>query len=261
MATSIATCRRSQRVIAAFRNAATELLAEVIRMASSPAVREGETTASMIPMMVTTTSISISVTPRRALFPTDDIGIDPFAAGLSIGAQADDIGQVAMLARKLVHVVVAPGILGKLLIQVRTVPLRRIAGLGAQRRQSLLGGGEVAVVELIRAERPHQSLDIGARLGDLRLVHVLPEPRPYQCDEESDDGDHHQHLDEGHACLASFAIPFCALEHCHIATSLMLVIASSMLRINEPTTIPIVRITRGSNSAVKRLMAARVSFS
>ena len=60
------------------------------------------------------------------------------------------------------------------------------------------------------------------------------------------------------ACASSFLSWYISF---YTATSLMLVIASSMLRINAPTIMPITRITSGSNSEVKRLMAARVSVS
>jgi hypothetical protein len=47
----------------------------------------------------------------------------------------------------------------------------------------------------------------------------------------------------------------------YTATSFMLVIASSILRIRAPTMTPITRITMGSKIAVKRLIESRVSFS
>src|SRR5262249_39338762 len=115
--------RRSARLSAEFRKAATEPVAEERRTLSRPAATEGNEIAIMRPMMATTTSISMRVTPRvlwellfdaeaqrrgakrclslrlsasaskgglDLLFPTDDIGIDSIAAGLAVGAKADD---------------------------------------------------------------------------------------------------------------------------------------------------------------------------
>ena len=95
----------------------------------------------------------------------------------------------------------------------------------------------------------------------LRAVHPAPQAGSDQGHEQPDDGHHHEHFDQRHARLISLPVPFCAFEHRYTATSLMLVIASSMLKISAPTTIPITRMIRGSKSEVNRLMAARVSVS
>ena len=63
------------------------------------------------------------------------------------------------------------------------------------------------------------------------------------------------------ASLGRLSISSSTLVHVHIATSLMLVIATRILKINPPTITPITRMTTGSKTAVKRLMAARVSSS
>ena len=91
----------------------------------------------------------------------------------------------------------------------------------------------------------------------LRFVALLEHAGRHQRREQRNDGHHHQHLnqrDTGPASVSAF-ISF------HTATSFMLVIANSMLRISAPTMMPITRMTIGSNIAVKRLMAARVSVS
>src|SRR5437870_1564102 len=63
MISSIGCCRRSARLTAALRKLATELEAEAIRTLSMPADMEGAETATISAMMVTTTIISIRVTP------------------------------------------------------------------------------------------------------------------------------------------------------------------------------------------------------
>src|SRR5471030_3389213 len=82
--------RRSTRLTAELRNAATESVAETSRTLSIPAEAEGKEMAVMTPMMAATTIISMSVTPLLA-FPTDDIGIQSFAARLAVAAKTDDV--------------------------------------------------------------------------------------------------------------------------------------------------------------------------
>src|SRR5436305_11784648 len=102
MTSSIACCRRSARLTAAFRNVAIESVAETRRTLSTPAEADGNATAAIRPMIATTTIISMSVTPRLLALPTDDIGIQSFTAGLAVPTKADDVRLVAMLAGKLV---------------------------------------------------------------------------------------------------------------------------------------------------------------
>src|ERR1051326_6887072 len=95
-------------------------------------------------MIDTTTIISSSVMPARAarafppvpllVLPTDDIGIDPFAARLAIGAEADDLRLVhAVLAGEAVDVIHVPRIFRNVFRQVRTVPPPRVGRVHAQR--------------------------------------------------------------------------------------------------------------------------------
>src|SRR5262245_22969859 len=106
MITSTASCLRWHRLTAELRNAATESVAETMRTLSSPALSEGADTPTISPMIATTTTNSSRVMPRRArtlLAPANNIGIKPFAAGLPIAAQADDVWFViAVLAGILV---------------------------------------------------------------------------------------------------------------------------------------------------------------
>src|SRR5471030_2669951 len=127
--------------------------------------------------------------------------------------------------------------------------------------QSLLGGRESAGIQFVCAHRRHEILDLGARRGDPGLIGPLEHAGRHQRHEQPDDGHHHQHFDQGDASLCAPSVSFFAFEHIYTATSLMLVIASNMLKISAPTTMPITRMIMGSKSAVKRLMEARVSFS
>ena len=102
----------------------------------------------MSPIMATTTTISTSVMPARParsltiaarigaatvskrfsdtlIPPTDNVGIDPFAARLSVGAEADDVRLVAVLTGEPVDIVDAPRVLGHVLWKIWPVPLRR----------------------------------------------------------------------------------------------------------------------------------------
>src|SRR5436305_13453468 len=103
MISSTASCLRCARLTAELRNAATESVAETMRTASMPAVMAGKEIPMTRPTIATTTIISRSVTPRRLLpiLPTEDVGIDPFTAGLAVGAKADDFGLIGnVLARE-----------------------------------------------------------------------------------------------------------------------------------------------------------------
>src|SRR5438270_1288417 len=151
MFSSIGCWRRSARFTAALRNVATESVADTSRTLSTPAEAEGNATAAISPMMATTTIISISVTPLLG-FPTEDIGIQSFAAGLAVAAVTDDVRLVAMFARKLVSIIVAPGVFRNIHGHVGAVPLVDFPGLHAQRDQPLLGGGERAGIQLVGAQ-------------------------------------------------------------------------------------------------------------
>src|SRR5215472_4222856 len=259
--TSTASCRRWARVTALLRNAATELVAETMRTLSRPAEIAGNEMPTIRPMMASTTTISSSVMPLFVL-PADDVGIDPFTAGLAVGAHADNVRLVAaMLTGEPVNVVHAPRIFGDILRKVRPVPLRRVGRFDAERDQALFGCGERPRIELVRAQRRLEIVDLGAGSRDFGLVHVAPQFGANQGDEQPDDGHHHQHFDEGDTGLGSSSISLCRLQHDYTATSLMLVIASSMLKISAPIKTPMMRITAGSKIAVKRLMEARVSVS
>src|SRR5579885_2720447 len=256
-------CRRSAWSTAPLRMLDTESVAERIRTLSMPAAMEGYEMPASTPMMLTTTSISMRVMPL--VFPADDVGIQSVAARLAVGAIADDVGLVAVFAGVLVNVVVAPGVFRNFLGHVGAVPLIEVGGLHAQRLQPLLVGREGPGIQLVGAERRLEILDLRARRGDAGLVTVLEHVGGDQRHKQRDDRHDDQHFDESDAGLpvspGLSASSSSRLGHIYTATSLMLVIASSMLKISAPTIMPITRITIGSNTAVNRLMEARVSFS
>src|ERR1035437_4039959 len=216
MTTSTGCWWRSARFTAALRKVATESAADTMRTLSSPAEAAGKLRPTIRAMMATTTTISTRVTPRRVrvraslgctrrslmppllILPTEDVGIDPFAAGLAIGAEAHDLRFVGlMFAGEAVDEVASPGVLWDVLGHVGAVPLVYIRGLHAQRLQALLGGGEGARIEFVGAQRGHEIIDLGARDGDFRLIRPLEQSRSDKGHEEPDDGHHHQHFDQG----------------------------------------------------------------
>src|ERR1039458_1638844 len=269
MINSMACWRRSARFTAALRKLASEWWARARRTLSRPADTAGKVMPTISPTITTTIIISTRVMPRapapRPLFllalPTENVGIQPFAARLAVGSEADDIRLVSVIDRVLVHVVVRPRIFRDVLGHVGPRPLVLIPRPDAQGLQALLGSGERAGIQFVGAQRGHEVVDLGARRGDSGRVAVLQNGGSDQRGKQRDDGHHHEHFDQGDARLTASPVSSFLLEHGYTATSLMLVIASSMLRIRAPTITPITRITSGSKIAVKRLMEARVSVS
>src|SRR5262245_59646776 len=265
MITSTASWRRCERLTAALRKAATESVADTMRTLSSPEERAGKDTPTTSPMIARTTTISTRVTPRRFLsvLPADDIGIDSFAAGLTVRTQGHDVRLViTVLSGETICLVHTPGIFSDVARHVRAVPLGELRRLDAKRlKTALLDCREGAGVQCICPQRSHEVGDLRARLRDLGLIGLLPQSGSHQGNKQADDRYDHQHFNERHTGLRPFSIPFSRLPHDYTATSLMLVIAISMLKISAPIRMPITRITRGSKIAVKRLIAARVSVS
>src|SRR5579871_3358530 len=163
--------RRSARSTAAFRMVETESVAERMRTLSIPAATDGYEMPASRPMMVTTTSISMSVMPERpvSIFPADQVGIQAITARLAVSAETDDVGLVTVLAGIFVDVLMAPRIFRNFLGHVRPVPLIEIARLDAQRLQALFGRRERSGVELVGAERGLKILNLRARRRDARL--------------------------------------------------------------------------------------------
>src|SRR6185312_7603165 len=92
--------------------------------------------------IASTINSSIRVTPRSLarliVVPTDDVGINAVSARLAVGAVAGQVGVVSMIAGKLVNVRMAPGVVGDILLEVRTLPVVRAVGFHAQGLQTLL---------------------------------------------------------------------------------------------------------------------------
>src|ERR1700691_5620194 len=123
----------------------------------------------------TTTSISIRVTPEtagRLVFPANDVGIDPVSAGLAVGAQADNVGLVSVVARIAIDEGMLPGIIPNVLLDIRPLPILHTLRLLAERLQALLGGREHAGVEFIRPQRGGIGVNLGARLSNFRAVRL-----------------------------------------------------------------------------------------
>src|SRR5271157_709044 len=157
--TTTACCRRSARLTAALRKPAMESDAVRRRTLSMPAATDGRTTAEMRAMMHTTTSISISVTPRvLPVFPTADVRIDSLAARPAVGAIANHVRIGAMFPRVAVDVVVAPGILGNVRRDVRAGPILHAVRLLAQGAQPLSASGKLPGIHLVGGQRHHEAL-------------------------------------------------------------------------------------------------------
>src|SRR5271168_1311731 len=111
--------RLSARSRPKFRKLTMPLVAAFRRSVSMPEVRAGKLILTITEINATTTSSSIMVTPRvlrwcprcaRLILPADDIGIQPIPAGRAVGAVAQHVGIVTVLAGKLVDVGMAPGV-------------------------------------------------------------------------------------------------------------------------------------------------------
>src|ERR1700733_12723264 len=115
---------------------------------------------TMSEISATTTSISIRVTPEFAsrpdfpalILPTEDVGIHPISSRRAVGAEADDVGFVSVLARIAINVRMVPGIVLDLFLQIRPLPILDTLGLLAQRLQTLFGSGKSARIEFVGPE-------------------------------------------------------------------------------------------------------------
>src|ERR1035437_5965112 len=166
--------RRSARLTAPLRKLATNCVAVDRRTLSMPAEAAGKAMPASKSMIVTTTSISMSVTPRSLVLPTDNVGGQPFSARLPVQAVADDVRLVAVLAGEFVDVIVPPRIFRDVLRHVGAGPLIDFLRLDADRRHPLLGGGERARIQLVGSQRRHEVYDLSPRRRDFGLIGILP---------------------------------------------------------------------------------------
>src|ERR1700682_2562244 len=127
-------------------------VAALSRRVSMPEVIAGKLMPTIREISDTTTNSSIRVTPElvfpalELVFPTEDVGIDPISARLSVRPVADDIGLVSVLAGEAILVRSTPGIVFDVLLQIRPLPVLDVLGLHTQRLQALFGGREHAGV-------------------------------------------------------------------------------------------------------------------
>src|SRR5262245_47304584 len=128
---------------------------------------ESTVPATMMPMISTTTRISISVKPRCGRLgllqiPVADVGIGLVSTGPLVLAQRVQVVFAAVRARILVVVGLAPWILAAGLEVAFFVVIDeiRVGGLLDQGFQALLGGRVGVVVELVEIECALERMDI-----------------------------------------------------------------------------------------------------
>src|ERR1700733_11999122 len=125
----------------------------------------GNNTAASNAMMASTHTISSNVKPRcptslifRGRVVERDIGGDPAAAFLTVGAVRHDVIRT-MLAGRTIQIAVVPGVVGNVAApQIRPVPGADTRRLLDQRRQSLRRGGKPSGVEIEQVKRAGKTL-------------------------------------------------------------------------------------------------------
>src|ERR1700749_3359786 len=98
--------------------------------------------------------------------PVADVRVESLAARLAVAAQRDQV-DVAVVARRLVDVGMAPRIQRHRLREIRAVPFRDVALFGAEPLQPLLRRRIAADVEAILLERLLERDDLRACPLDL----------------------------------------------------------------------------------------------
>src|SRR5882672_3146870 len=172
----------------------------------------GSSTAASSAMMASTHTISSKVKPRSAaslIFRGHaferNVGRNPAAAFLAVGAVGHDVvGTV--FAGRAVDVSVAPRI-GRhaAALQIRSVPGRDAGRALYERRQSLGSRRKPAGVEIEQVERARETLQLDPGRLDLGFAEIVEHTRTDQAHDEADDGDHHQHFDQGKALLTGIS--------------------------------------------------------
>jgi hypothetical protein len=137
--------------------------------------------------------------PGVGLLPGADVGIVAFAAGLPVGAEAEDV-DLALHARVDVLVRPAPRVVRQLGLVGPPVGRDRAGGrLDGQRGQALLGGRVALVVEPVALQGLHQGVHVGARGGAAGIVDAGEQVGHDQGPEHADDDEHDQQFDQGEA--------------------------------------------------------------
>src|SRR5216683_6303672 len=168
----------------------------------------GSSTAASSAMIASTHTISSKVKPRCATLLIfcgrafeRNVGSDPAAAFLAVGAIGHDVVG-AVFARRAIQVDVAPGIVGNAAtLQIGAVPGGHAWRALNQRGQSFGGRRKPAGVEIEQFQRARETLQLNLRRLDLGFAEIVEHPRTDQAHDEADDGDHHQHFDQGKALL------------------------------------------------------------
>src|SRR5690606_33407459 len=188
---------------------------------------ESRTAPARSPMIVTTTSSSMSVKPRAprrevrsasaALagaasveIPDTDVRIGPFAAGLSVPAERVEV-VLAALPRIGVLIRITPRVDGELTaVQVAAgIPVRGrgLAGVADQRGEPVLRAGVAVVVEIIQLKRRLDAAHVALRAADRRFVDSSEQLRADDGRQQPDDDDHDHDLDEREAPLGRSRSP------------------------------------------------------
>jgi serine/threonine protein phosphatase PrpC len=187
--------------------------------------------------------------------------VNALSAGASVRAIGNN-GKIAVLARRLVRIGVAPGIPWNFLFEVRAVPLVDPLRAGEQSFQALLAGGVTPHIQPI-------GIQGGFKEGDLALGGFLPgffllpeKPGAHEGRQKSQDDHHDEKLDEGKASArCSFTVAGHIRLLFHKGSSLILKMAVSMEITIKPTTAPMIRIMAGSRRPMSRLIMIRTFFS
>src|SRR5688572_2771830 len=156
------------------------------------------TIASTRPRMANTTINSSSVKPAAGCrtLPVDNILVLVLPARLAVGPQTEEI-VLAMLTRRDVLIILAPGILRDLVLgQVRSIPPRRIGRFCHQCLQSLRGRRKALIVETIEIQRVGKAGDLelcglGLRAAEV-TQHAWSNQSSQQTQNDQDDQQLHQ---------------------------------------------------------------------
>src|SRR5262249_5623621 len=157
----------------------------------------GTVTPSTMPMMASTTSVSMRVKATSDGVLVDDIFILSRAAFRFVGAVGNKI-VIAAFSRDAVDVGGTPRIGQRgLLVEVWSLPALGRRGLLDEGIESLFLGRIAAHVDAVEIERFADILDFKSGGFSLGAVEMLEHLRRGDHGEQADDGQHHHELDEG----------------------------------------------------------------
>src|SRR5215831_8495419 len=206
-----------------------------------------------------TAANSRSVKPaRRSAFDIRDVGGGAGAALAPVGAQRDDLVGRVVVDRCLILVGMSPRVeRHAAAFHIGTVPdvdagrpLHQ--GIEALARARIAAGVQEEQVEC-RAE----VLDLQPGGLDPRVAEIGEHARPNEAEDQADDGQHHQHLDQGiagarHGPAATGMQSDCKISPSHNASSVMLKSAPMIDMIRAPITMLTTMIVAGPMAPIKR---------